>query len=176
MQRGLQDEVPGRVWSISEAGHQIRTQLLLRRWLQGCTLWRSGCWEPSSPPAFTHAVPDTCGNSRSCRREMDLPNASGDCAGWPGLLPDLRNGARADDADGRSRAEPRARRHVASLLGGSCARTTSSRAGNGPSLIQRRCSCTSEYQCVDPVWPRDTGSPLGRLAVLRAGLCFARQP
>ena len=127
--------------------------------------------------SITRSISCSCSSLRCCRREMDLPDASGDCAGWSGLLPDLRNGARADDADGRRRAEPRARRHVASLLGGSSrSHVAGARSGDGPSLVQRRCSCTSEYQRVDPVWPRDTGGSVGRLAILRAGLRFARQP
>ena len=48
---------------------------------------------------------------------MDLPDAPADRARRAGQLPDLRHGARADDADGRRGRKPRTARHDAAVLG-----------------------------------------------------------
>ena len=69
--------------------------------------------------------------ARAGRDDLHLPDAPGGAAGRPGLVPDLRHGARAGDGDGRDRAQSRARRHAPPLLDRPGAGRAGRRARNG---------------------------------------------
>ena len=62
---------------------------------------------------------------------MDLSDASANRPRSPGLVSDLRHGARTADADADRRAEPRTRRHDAAVLDRARARCAGVRARNG---------------------------------------------
>ena len=95
----------------------------------------------------------------------------------PGLLPDLRHGARAGARHRRGRPEPRARRHDAPVLDRARARASGRRARDGRPLRRAR-SISSRAQTSN--WLQmllaTPGRAVGRLAVLRARLAVARHP
>ena len=73
----------------------------------------AGCRTSSPPP---REIPRAaCAGTRRRRHDLHLPDASGNPQAAR-RLPDLRHGARAVDAHGRHRPEPRAGRYDAPLL------------------------------------------------------------
>ena len=113
-----------------------------------------------------HQATSTGASKASSCREMDLPDASRDRAGWSGLVPDLRHGAGADDAERGRRPQPRTWRHVAALSGLALALAAAgSGAGDGPALVQRRCdraACISMPGCSSSSRRRWCCGPVGR--------------
>ena len=72
------------------------------------------------------------------RHDLHLPDASGDPAGGPRKLPDLRHGAGAGDGDGRSPRQSRTDRHDPPFLDRAGPRGAGVRAGNGRSCAVAR--------------------------------------
>ena len=106
--------------------------------------------------------------------DLHLPDASGDPAGRPGLLPDLRHGAGAGARHRRDGAEPRAHRHDAPVLDRSGAVASGRRAGDGRPPDRARPSHLAADVELDPDAAGDARGAVGRLALLRARLAVAR--
>ena len=112
------------------------------------------------------------------RRDLHLPDASADPPGRPGLLPDLRHGARA----GRRRRRDRPERRTADMtrrfwIGAVLALpvVVLEMGGTFPGLHLIARVAASRRRWI-AVCVRDAGRAVGRLAVLRARLGVASQP
>src|SRR4051794_18231801 len=111
------------------------------------------------------------------RLALYLPDASRDRAGDAGRLPDLRNGARAEDHLGYDRGRRFGiNRHDATPLD----RRRVDVAGFHPRDVAFGADCAGvdvrRRVALDPVRAHDAGSSLGRLALFRPGLAFFAQP
>ena len=113
------------------------------------------------------------GGADAGRHDLHLPDASRGAAGGPGLLPDLRHGAGAGNADAQSRAQPRTRRHDAPVLDRRVADAAGGRAGDGRTPV-RLASAQPVAIELGAVGVRHAGGAVGRLAVLRARRAVAR--
>ena len=93
-------------------------------------------------------------------------------------MPDLRHGARTDDADRGGGRKPRAARNDPALLGLSRAFGTAPRHGDGRTFPTPRAPCSAAIanNPVEPAAARHPGRHLGRRAVLPARLGVGRQP
>src|SRR5262249_26712401 len=93
---------------------------------------------------------------------MDLPDAPADRAVRPRLLLDLWDGARAADCDARRRAESRARRHDAAVLGGPRAHDSARAPGDVRSRPGARARDSGQDSHLDRAGVGDAGRAVGR--------------